>query len=84
MNTIGILGNIGSGKNTVAQYLATKGCIPTSFAGPIKDLCTSVFGWDREMLEGETEESREFREGIDLYWSKKLNIPTLHLDRHYN
>ena len=48
MNTIGILGNIGSGKNTVAQYLATKGCIPTSFAGPIKDLCTSVFGWDRE------------------------------------
>jgi hypothetical protein len=75
MNTIGILGNIGSGKNTVAQYLATKGCIPTSFAGPIKDLCTSVFGWDREMLEGETDESREFREGIDLYWSKKLGIP---------
>ena len=74
MNTIGILGNIGSGKNTVAQYLATKGCIPTSFAGPIKDLCTSVFGWDRELLEGETDESREFREGIDLYWSKKLNI----------
>lgn len=74
MNTIGILGNIGSGKNTVAQYLATKGCIPTSFAGPIKDLCTSVFGWDRELLEGETAESREFREGIDLYWSKKLGI----------
>ena len=75
MNTIGILGNIGSGKNTVAQYLATKGCVPTSFAGPIKDLCTSVFGWDRELLEGETDESREFREGIDLYWSKKLSIP---------
>lgn len=75
MNTIGILGNIGSGKNTVAQYLATKGCIPTSFAGPIKDLCTSVFGWPRDMLEGETDESREFRENIDLYWSKKLGIP---------
>jgi len=74
MNTIGILGNIGSGKNTVAQYLATKGCIPTSFAGPIKDLCTSVFGWDRDLLEGETDESREFRESIDLYWSKKLKI----------
>ena len=65
MNTIGILGNIGSGKNTVAQYLATKGCIPTSFAGPIKDLCTSVFGWDRELLEGETDESREFREAAN-------------------
>jgi len=75
MNTIGLLGNIGSGKNTVAQYLATKGCIPTSFAGPIKDLCTSVFGWPRDMLEGETDESREFRENIDLYWSKKLGIP---------
>ena len=75
MNTIGILGNIGSGKNTVAQYLATQGCIPTSFAGPIKDLCTSVFGWPRDMLEGETDESREFRENIDLYWSKKLGIP---------
>jgi hypothetical protein len=74
MNTIGILGNIGSGKNTVAQYLATQGCIPTSFAGPIKDLCTSVFGWPRDMLEGETDESREFRENIDLYWSKKLKI----------
>jgi|TARA_R110001592_G_scaffold92661_1_gene269839 hypothetical protein len=74
MNTIGILGNIGSGKNTVAQYFATKGCIPTSFAGPIKDLCTSVFGWDRDLLEGETDESREFRESIDLYWSNKLNI----------
>jgi hypothetical protein len=27
------------------------------------------------MLEGETDESREFRENIDLYWSKKLGIP---------
>jgi len=74
MNTIGLLGNIGSGKNTVAQYLATKGCVPTSFAGPLKDLCAHVFGWERNMLEGETDESREFREGVDLYWSKKLGI----------
>ena len=75
MNTIGLLGNIGSGKNTVAKYLATKGCIPTSFAGPLKDLCAHVFGWDRHMLEGETDESRDFRESVDLYWSKKLSIP---------
>ena len=26
------------------------------------------------LLEGETDESREFRESIDLYWSNKLNI----------
>lgn len=75
MNTIGLLGNIGSGKNTVAQYLATKGCIPISFAGPLKDLCASIFGWERELLEGETEESRQFRESVDLYWSKQLSIP---------
>ena len=75
MNTIGLLGNIGSGKNTVAQYLATKGCIPTSFAGPLKDLCASIFGWERELLEGETEESRQFSESVDLYWSKQLSIP---------
>ena len=75
MNTIGLLGNIGSGKNTVAQYLATKACIPISFAGPLKDLCASIFGWERELLEGETEESRQFRESVDLYWSKQLSIP---------
>lgn len=75
MNTIGLLGNIGSGKNTVAQYLATKGCIPTSFAGPLKDLCANVFGWDRDLLEGETDESRQFRETVDMFWSKKLSIP---------
>ena len=59
MNTIGLLGNIGSGKNTVAQYLATKGCIPTSFAGPLKDLCASIFGWERELLEGSAIKSHE-------------------------
>ena len=75
MNTIGLLGNIGSGKNTVAQYLATKGCVPTSFAGPLKDLCSHVFGWDRELLEGETDESRQFRESVDMFWTKKLGIP---------
>ncbi len=75
MNTIGLLGNIGSGKNTVAQYLATKGCIPTSFAGPLKDLCANVFGWERDLLEGETDESRQFRETVDMFWSKKLSIP---------
>ena len=75
MNTIGLLGNIGSGKNTVAKYLATKGCVPTSFAGPLKDLCASIFGWERSLLEGETEESRQFRESVDLYWSKQLSIP---------
>ena len=75
MNTIGLLGNIGSGKNTVAQYLSTKGCIPTSFAGPLKDVCANIFNWDRELLEGETDESRTFRETVDMFWTKKLSIP---------
>ena len=70
MNTIGLLGNIGSGKNTVAQYLATKGCISTSFAGPLKDLCANVFGWDRDLLEGETDESRQLEKQLICFGAK--------------
>ena len=29
------------------------------------------------MLEGDTQESREFRETVDLWWSEKLGIPEL-------
>ena len=29
---------------------------------PIKDITSTLFGWDRALLEGDTKESREFRE----------------------
>jgi len=71
---IGITGFMGSGKDTVAEMLVEKGAVKDSFAAPLKDLCASVFGWDRHMLEGDTVESRDFRETADLYWTRKLGI----------
>lgn len=75
---IGICGLIGSGKDTAADYLVNfhefrRG----SFAGILKDAVSSVFGWDRELLEGRTKESREWRERVDPWWSERLNMPNL-------
>lgn len=71
---IGLVGFIGSGKDSVATKLVESGCVQESFAGPLKSVCASVFGWDRELLEGQSDTSRQFRETTDLYWSKKLGI----------
>lgn len=72
---IGLVGFIGSGKDTVADMLIGHGCVKDSFAAPLKDTICAVFGWPREMLEGSTAESREFRETPDMFWSRKLGIP---------
>lgn len=75
---IGITGFIGSGKDTAADYLCTfHGFKRLSFAGTLKDAVSSVFGWDRDMLEGTTKSSREWREQIDTWWAERLNIPHL-------
>jgi len=75
---IGITGFIGSGKDTVANYLVAKhGFVRDSFAGALKDAVAQVFGWDRELLEGLTPEAREWREQVDPWWSKRLNMPKL-------
>ena len=71
---VGITGFIGSGKDTVAKMLVEKGAVQDSFAAPLKDLCASVFGWPRDMLQGDTVESRDFRETPDMYWTRKLGI----------
>jgi hypothetical protein len=66
---IGITGAIGSGKDTIADYLvAHHGFKRLSFAGKVKDVAALVCGWDREMLEGLTRESRAWREVVDPYW----------------
>lgn len=66
---IGITGAIGSGKDTVADYLIKNhGFIRLSFAGKVKDVAHIVCGWDRELLEGLTKESRAWREEVDPYW----------------
>lgn len=76
MKLIGIVGHINSGKDTVAERLRTAhGYKKVSFAGPLKDMISTVFGWDRALLEGDTKESRNFRETPDLFWSQRLGIP---------
>jgi hypothetical protein len=73
---IGIVGLIGSGKDTIADYLVNVHEFRRdSFAATLKDAVASVFGWDREMLEGRSKSSREWREQIDPWWSQRLQLP---------
>jgi len=75
-NIIGIVGFIGSGKGTVGEYLVSHhGFKSESFAKNLKDSVSAIFGWPRALLEGDTEESRIWRERPDAYWSTKLNKP---------
>ena len=71
---IGVCGFIGSGKDTIADYLVNIHQFRReSFANTLKDACSAVFGWDRTMLEGRTKQAREWREQVDPWWSQRLN-----------
>ena len=75
---IGICGFIGCGKDTVANYLVGfHGYRRDSFAGALKDAVATVFGWDRELLEGITPEARKWREQVDTWWAERLRMPHL-------
>ena len=70
---LGVTGFIGSGKDTIADYLCTfHGFKRLSFAASLKDAISNIFGWDRELLEGTTKTSREWREQVDPWWSERL------------
>lgn len=69
---IGLVGFIGSGKGTVGDLLCDKGYHQDSFAKPLKDAVSIIFGWPRELLEGDTQVSRAWREEPDVYWSAKF------------
>jgi len=72
---VGLLGFINSGKGTVATKLVENyNFRQDSFATSLKDACSMIFDWPRHLLEGDTKESREWREIVDHWWSEKLGI----------
>ena len=75
---IGVVGLIGAGKDTIADYLVNIHQFRReSFANTLKDAVSAVFGWDRDLLEGRTRHSREWREQVDAWWADRLGIPDL-------
>jgi len=70
---IGLVGLIGSGKDTVAEHLVkTHNFNRDSFAKSLKDATANIFNWDRALLEGTTKESRDWREQPDIFWSERF------------
>jgi hypothetical protein len=75
---IGLVGLIGSGKDTIADYLQNIHQFRReSFAATLKDAVASVFGWDCDLLEGRTATSRAWRETVDAWWAERLEMPHL-------
>lgn len=68
---IGICGLIGSGKGTVGNTLVEQGYTKISFADKLKDGVATIFGYDRAMLEGDTDVSRDWREQEDFFWTQE-------------
>jgi len=69
---IGICGLIGSGKDTIADYLIKRHNFQKlSFADKLKDSVATMFDWDRNLLDGKTDQSRKWREEVDEYWSNE-------------
>src|SRR6056300_403484 len=67
---------IGSGKDTIADYLVTEhNFVKLSFADKLKDSVAEMFDWDRQLLDGKTEQSRTWREQPDEFWSKEMGRP---------
>ena len=70
---VGICGLIGSGKGTVADILVREHDFKKiSFADALKDGVAAMFDWPRHMLEGDSDESREWREQIDPFWTEEI------------
>lgn len=73
---IGVCGLIGCGKGTVADFIVSEaGYQKISFADALKDGVAAIFGWDRDMLEGDTVDSRAWREIPDDFWTKEIGQP---------
>ena len=71
---IGVCGLKGAGKDTIGDIICKNddSFVKMSFADTLKDITAILMGWDRELLQGSTIESREWREKADDYWSDKF------------
>lgn len=72
MSIVALCGLAGSGKGTCGDILHEYHYVKMSFADSLKDAVSSIFGWNRSLLEGDTELSRAFRESVDPFWSNKF------------
>ena len=72
---ISFSGSAGSGKDTAASFLIEKyGFTKFSFAGILKDIVADLFSWPRHMVEGDTKDSRAWREQEDAWWTERLDF----------
>jgi len=65
---IGISGFKGSGKSIASNIFIEYGFEKMSCASPLKDIVSTLFLWPRYLLEGDTKESREWREYPSDEW----------------
>ena len=71
---VAVNGLIGSGKDTFSKHFIDAGYVRCSFAESLKDAVSVIFGWERSLLEGDTDESREYREIKDEFWTNRLDF----------
>jgi len=69
---IGLVGRKGSGKTTAADHLVSKhGFVKVVFAEPVKRVTEIIYGFDYDMLLGNTPEKRKLRNELrDPIWDK--------------
>jgi len=72
---VGLMGFKGSGKDTVANILSEYDYSILSYAETLKQCLCVIFGWEMEMINGHTPESRKWRDDVDHWWAEKLGIP---------
>lgn len=73
---VAFCGFAAAGKTTAANVLVNEfGYEKISFADPLKDAVSAVFGWDRGRLSGLKKEDRAWREESDAFWSEALGKP---------
>ena len=77
---IALMGNKGAGKDTVAKYIKKYNTkydkvIIMSFADSLKNAVSAIFDFRRDLLQGITKESREWRETELVYLSSVMHRP---------